>query len=116
MESETIDILTKLILALITVFGFSVMLFLLKKWLGTYEENIKLEIRQVKEKQEKMNGSVKDVIDRHHACREELPEKYATKDSVYKLFDEIKPIRLDIGLIKREIKKREKELLNVSKA
>ena len=38
-------------------------------------------------KQNEMNGSVKDIVKRHHACREELPEKYATKKTVDKIFD-----------------------------
>ena len=104
------DLITKILLTLITILCFGIVAWLFKRWLIAENKASSLKIDTIIKKQDEINGSVKDVIAKHHACREELPEKYATRQTVDKIFDEIKPIRLDIGLIKREIKKKEKAL------
>lgn len=82
------------------------------------EENIKIKVEQVKRKQTEMNGAVKNVIEKHNQCRDELPRRFITtvafserKDevnkSVDKIMDKLEPIHLDIELIKKQLVARE---------
>ena len=107
------DLLAKIALTAITIFCFGIVAWLFKRWLDAENKASNLKIDTIIKKQDEINGSVKDVIDRHHACREELPEKYATKNTVDKIFNELKPIpkiQLDVKHIIEQIEKKEKEI------
>lgn len=73
------DILTKIVLGLITVLGFSIMGWLFKRWLDAMENSLSLKVVFLTQKQTEINGSVKDVIEKHHDCREELPGRFVGK-------------------------------------
>lgn len=77
-ESQTLDILTKIVLGLIISIGFAVTLLLFKWWLGATKDELVQEIKALTKKQSEMNGTVKEVIQKEQSCRENLPREYVS--------------------------------------
>jgi uncharacterized coiled-coil DUF342 family protein len=87
---------------------------LLKRGISASEEVLKTEIKAVKKEQMRMNGSVKDIIEKHENCREELPDRFVGIDdfkerkqevnhNVEQLFERLNPMAEDIAAIKTKV-------------
>lgn len=90
---------------------------LLKRGISASEEVLKTEIKAVKNEQLRMNGSVKDIIDKHERCREELPVRFISKtsfkerkedvdDNFKEIFNKLTPMAADIAVIKSKVEER----------
>lgn len=61
-------------------------------------------IKNLQKKFADLNGSITSIIEKHHECREELPLRFATTETVKEIINKLEPIRLDVALIKKEIR------------
>jgi len=90
--------------------------FFLRRGLTAAEDVFKTELQAVKNEQRRMNGSVKEIVNKYESCRDELPDRFVNiidfkdrkKDvdsAVKQLFGKLNPMASDIAVIKSKVEK-----------
>ena len=75
--------LEKILFTLVTILCVGMVGFFIRKFIDTLEKNITGKVDALERKQDKINGSVDNVIKAHNECQASLVERFAPKDATY---------------------------------
>ena len=96
-----------IIILIVTIFGFPLIIYFMKKWISGMEGNTTKKLESIEKEQRKIKGKVENMVGAHHTCREELPRRFAdkkkTEENFGKMFDKMGEVAEGVAHIKGKI-------------